>query len=116
LALNATRKAPAKKAKCEHEVHWDDVIRVSRVPRVSRSTASRALKKEAINVEWRRPREKPSRTADHIKERLRICEEWKDKPRVALSIPSEMVKKAVAGMKKRAQAIYDAKGHDIEID
>ena len=33
-----------------------------------------------------------------------------------MSIPSEMVKKAVAGMKKRAQAIYDAKGRDIEID
>ena len=37
-------------------------------------------------------------------------------PRVALSITCDVVKKAVAGMKKRAQAIYDAKGHDIEIN
>ena len=36
--------------------------------------------------------------------------------RVALSIACDVVKKAVTGMKKRAQAIYDAKGHDIEID
>ncbi len=33
-----------------------------------------------------------------------------------MSITCDVVKKAVAGMKKRAQAIYDAKGNDIEID
>ncbi len=33
--------------------------------------------------------------------------------RVALSIACDVAKKAVTGMKKRVQAIYDAKGHDI---
>ena len=36
--------------------------------------------------------------------------------RVALSIPNDVVKKAVADMKKRAQAMFTAKGHDIEIN
>lgn len=79
-ALNSTRKALIKKSKGEYEVHWKDVIKGSRVTRVSRQTASRALKREGINVEWRRPREKPCRGPEHIKERMAVCAEWKDKP------------------------------------
>jgi hypothetical protein len=36
--------------------------------------------------------------------------------RTALAIPSPVIRKAVAGMKKRAKAIYDANSHDIAMD
>ena len=79
-ALNATRKKLIKKSKGEYEVHWKDVIKKARVTTVHRSTAKRAFDREGIDVEWRRPREKPSRGPEHVKERLEMCRECKNKP------------------------------------
>jgi hypothetical protein len=80
LALNSTRKQLINKCKGKHEVHWKDVIKKTRVPKVHRSTAKRAFDREGLDVEWRRPREKPSRGPEHVKERFDMCREWKDKP------------------------------------
>jgi len=33
-----------------------------------------------------------------------------------MGIPSSLIAKAIANMKKQAQAIFDAKGHDIACD
>lgn len=79
-ALNKTRKALVKRANGEHEVHWQDVIKKTRVKQVHRSTAKRAFAREGVDVQWRQPREKPSRGPEHIKERLDVCRVWKDKP------------------------------------
>ena len=50
---------------------------------------------------------KPKESMAAFKQRLR---------RTALAIPSPVIRKAVAGMKKRARAIYDANSHDIATD
>ena len=50
---------------------------------------------------------KPKKSMAAFKQRLR---------RTALAIPSPVIRKAVAGMKKRAKAIYDANSHDIAMD
>ena len=46
------------------EVHWADVLRKSR-DRVHRSTAKRSFARAGLDVAWRRPREKPQRSAEH---------------------------------------------------
>ena len=47
-ALNKTRKALVKRANGEHEVHWQDVIKKTRVKQVHRSTAKRAFAREGV--------------------------------------------------------------------
>ena len=79
-ALNTTRKQLIKQANGEYEVHWKDVIKKARVMKVHRSTAKRALAKQGIEVEWRRPREKPMRTPEVEKERMEMCRKWRNLP------------------------------------
>ncbi len=78
-ALNKTRKALVKRAS-EHEVHLQDVIKKTRVKQVHRSTAKRAFAREGVDVQWRRPREKPSRGPEHIEERLGVCRVGRTSP------------------------------------
>jgi len=80
VKVNVIRKQLIKKAGGEKEVTWDKVIRMARVPKVHASTAARALDDAGIPVAWRPPREKPLRTEEHEKERLRISRQLKAKP------------------------------------
>ena len=76
--LNTVRKALIKKAGGEREIHWEEIMKKARVNDVHPSTVSRAFKK--IGIAWRAPREKPSRTADDMKERVTICSRWRFLP------------------------------------
>jgi len=58
---NAARLQLYKKTKGEVEVHWADIIKKAKVPKVSPSTARRSLRKAGIPVAARTPREKPLR-------------------------------------------------------
>ena len=78
--LNTTRKTLIKAAKGEREVHWDEIIKKSRVPEVDPTTAARSLRSAGIDVAARKPREKPMRTKEHEEERVRLCTEWLKRP------------------------------------
>ena len=78
--LNAVRKDLIKQAKGLREVHWDDVIKKSRVPKVDPTTAARALQAAGIDVAARRPREKPMRKPEHEQLRTEICSKWARRP------------------------------------
>ena len=111
--LNVTRKALIKDAAGESEIHWSDVIKKARVPKVHRSTAYRSLQNAGINVRARTPRQKPMRTKDHLHNRLRICRKWASLPATYFTnkidlimdnkkwdIPTSVVGKRFAKMKK----------------
>lgn len=73
LSMNATRRKIIKKVKGTRQVKWDEIVHKSRAPSVHRSTASRAFKREGIDAQFRRSREKPQRTEEHEAERVEIC-------------------------------------------
>lgn len=79
LKMNRTRVKLISDPKVggQREVHWDEVVEKSGVPPVDRTTAMRAFAREGIDVQWRRPREKPQRTAEHVMERKDICSRWR---------------------------------------
>ena len=74
--INAKRKALIKKAKGEKEIHWDDVLRASRV-RCDPTTVAKSLKDAGMDVQARKPRQKPMRTEEDIAARKRICNRWR---------------------------------------
>ncbi len=78
--LDKARKTLIKQAKGESEVHWKDVIKKARVPKVDPTTASRALAAAGFDIKARRPREKPLRTPEHRVERVQICKKWVKRP------------------------------------
>ena len=61
---------------CEEVTH-ERISKNARV-KVHKSTVGRHLR--ARGVWWRRLREKPPRTSDHIAARKDVCRRWKDKP------------------------------------
>ena len=75
-ALTQKRKELIKKAQNDREVRWRDVVKAARAPKGHRSTVKRAFDGEMINVAARRPREKPQRTKERLKERVDYCSEW----------------------------------------
>ena len=77
---NAVRKDLIKKAKCEAEVTWGDVVKKARVPRVHDCTAKRSFKRLGIAVTARRPRERPQRERHQERERAEICRRWRFLP------------------------------------
>lgn len=79
--INSTRKALIKNAAGESEVHWCDVLKKARCPKVHASTAARALKKEGIDIQWRTPRQRPQREKEHEAERKKICSDWGKLPK-----------------------------------
>ena len=79
-ALERTRLRLIAKANGEEEVHWDDIVRAARVPRVDRTTASKNLRAAGYDVKWRSPRLKPSRGEADESERKRICNIWRKLP------------------------------------
>ena len=54
------------------EVHWQDILRAARV-KVHRTTAATAMRKAGYDVQWRRPREKPMRPKEVVKDRAETC-------------------------------------------
>ena len=70
LRMDKARKDLAKKVSSGREVLWRDIRKAARVPDGHRSTLKNAFAREGINVAARRPREKPRRTPEHIKERF----------------------------------------------
>lgn len=79
-ALNSTRQRLIKQARGERGVHWKAIITKARVAKVHRSTAKRAFDREGLDVEWRRPREKPVRTPENELARVQVCSSWAAKP------------------------------------
>lgn len=79
-ALNKKRRELVKKADGEQEVTWDECIKKSRVRKVHRTTAKRALNDAGIPVARRRPREKPQRNSDNIATRKEVCRRWRFLP------------------------------------
>lgn len=80
LKVNSTRKKLITEAKGEREICWKEVIRKSRVPKVSAQTASRNLIENGISVKFRRPRTKPLRDACAEAERKEVCARWRRLP------------------------------------
>jgi hypothetical protein len=79
-AMNKVRKRLIAEAGGQQEVHWTDIIRAARIPKVHHSTASRALKAFEPDLRWRAPREKPNLDKGHMKERVSVCKEWASLP------------------------------------
>ena len=79
-ALNTARKALIKKAGGQEEVHWSDIMRKARVPKVDPTTAARAVRRVYPDVAWRPPRRKPVLTKKHREERVAVCKVWMKKP------------------------------------
>ena len=80
LKVNSTRKKLIKEAKGEREICWSEVIRKSRVPKVSSQTVSRNLMENGLSVKFRRPRTKPMRDASVEAEREEVCGRWRRFP------------------------------------
>ena len=80
-ALDAARKRLLKKAQGEYEVHWDDIIREARVPKVDRTTAAKSMRKAGYDVKCRAPRLKPDRSAADDAQRKEICDKLRKLPR-----------------------------------
>ena len=79
--LTARNVTTPDKARVEHtqnaegqrEVHWCDIQKKARVPKVHRTTASRRMREAGLDVSWRTPRQKPHRTKKDEEERTRVC-------------------------------------------
>ena len=78
--LDATRKTLLKNTSNNREIRWQDIAKKARAPKAHRSTLKRSFTRYGVPVAARRPREKPQRTPEHLKERLEHCREWGCKP------------------------------------
>ena len=79
-SLNKTRKRLISEADGEREVHWLDVMRAARTPKVHRTTASRAVKQVEPKLRWRAPREKPTLKKEHKADWVKVCQDWQRLP------------------------------------
>ena len=79
-SMDAARKRLIAKADSEREVHWKDVIKEARVPKVHVTTAAKSLRKAGYNVKWRPPRKKPYRDEIDEKERKKLCNKLRQLP------------------------------------
>jgi len=75
--MEATRKKLIQQANGDREVRWKDIQKASRVPKAHRTTAARAFAREGLDVQARRPREKPDRTLEAEKARVAWCKKNK---------------------------------------
>ena len=67
------RKQLIAKADGEGEVHWDDIIRKARIPRVHRTTLAKNMQVAGYGIGWRSPRLKPTRGQPDEAERKELC-------------------------------------------
>ena len=79
-ALDQARKRLIAKADGEYEVHWDDIIKAARVPKVDRTTAAKAMKAAGYDAQWRTPRLKPARGTADDAQRAEICKKLRMLP------------------------------------
>ena len=80
--LDTARKKLIAQAKGEQEVHWDQILeKAGLLGAVDATTAAKNMKEAGYDVEARPPREKPCRTDEHNKERVRICRGYVRKPK-----------------------------------
>ena len=77
--LNDARKRLVAKSGTEYEVPYKHLLKCARI-KVHRTTAARHLKAK-YGVKWRRLREKPPRSKEHVDERKEVCRIWKKKPK-----------------------------------
>lgn len=89
--LNAVRRDLVKKARTEHEVHWDDVISKARVPAIAPCTAKAYLREAGVDIAWRKLRQKPLRDAAAIAERASVCNRWRRFPKHFFSKDLDMI-------------------------
>ena len=80
LKMNAVRKTILKK-RPDKELHWSDLVKAARAPKVDRTTVKKAFAREKIPVAARRPREKPQRSEEHRAERVVIGAKLAKKPK-----------------------------------
>ena len=73
LKVNSTRNKLIKEAQGEREVGWSEIIRKSRVPKVSPQTVARNIIENGLPVMFRRPRTKPVCDAIVEAERKEVC-------------------------------------------
>ena len=78
--LDRKRMEMIEKADGLTEIHWDDVIKKSRVPKVDRTTAAKSMRAAGYDVRWRAARLKPSRTTADESDRKRICNKLRKLP------------------------------------
>lgn len=71
--MNRVRKALIKKNDGTRSIHWKDIVKKSRVPKVHATTAARAFSRAGLDVKYRPCRMKPRRTPGHEKERKDMC-------------------------------------------
>ena len=71
--LDRKRMEMIEKADGLTEIHWDDVIKKSRAPKVDRTTAAKSMRAAGYDVRWRVARLKPSRITADESDRKRIC-------------------------------------------
>ena len=71
--LNKARLQLQTKAKAEYEVHWKDIIKAARVPKIDPTTAARRVQAAGHDVKWRQPRQKPIRDDSTLQERTEVC-------------------------------------------
>ena len=74
------RKQLIAKADGEAEVHWDDIIRKSRIPRVHRTTLAKNMNAAGFGIGWRQPRLKPTRGEPDEAERKELCNKMRRLP------------------------------------
>ena len=78
--LNSCRRKLIKKADAEHEVTYDLILRSARLRnKVHRTTVAREL--AHLGIRWRPLREKPPRTRAQEGARVKVCKEWRKKPK-----------------------------------
>jgi hypothetical protein len=77
---DAARRKLYKKAAGEKEVHWKDIIKQARVPKVTSKTARRNFKEAGLPVVARAPREKPFRNEEVKAERVTKCRKFARQP------------------------------------
>ena len=74
------RKQLIAKADGEAEVHWDDIIRTSRIPHVHRTTLAKNMNAAGYGIGWRPPRLKPTRGQPDEAERKELCGKMRKLP------------------------------------
>ena len=79
-AIDRARKRLISKANGEYEVHWEDIIKAARVPKVDRTTAAKNMKAAGFDIQWRSPRLKPVRGEADEDERKRLCNKLRKLP------------------------------------
>ena len=62
------------------EIHWSDLLRASRVPKVDLTTLAKNMRAAGYDVKWRPPRLKVCRGKIDEQQRKRICDKLRKLP------------------------------------